>query len=82
MANDKSYEPFRQQAQDFMCKILPNSPSSTTQYTKGIVRPCFFSFSSIYVLSKIMMFKKMSEKMVAYFGKWKEKINYKKFVMP
>lgn len=35
VANDKSYEPFRQQAQDFMCKILPNSPSSTTQYTKG-----------------------------------------------
>lgn len=35
VANDKSYEPFKQQAQDFMCKILPNSPYSTTQYTKG-----------------------------------------------
>ncbi|KAL4583164.1 hypothetical protein LXL04_007730 [Taraxacum kok-saghyz] len=35
VANDKSYEPFRQQAQDFMCKILPDSPYSTTQYTKG-----------------------------------------------
>ncbi|KAI3758760.1 hypothetical protein L6452_06332 [Arctium lappa] len=35
VANDKSYEPFKQQAQDFMCRILPNSPYSTTQYTKG-----------------------------------------------
>ncbi|MFS7899120.1 putative cellulase [Helianthus anomalus] len=37
VANDKSYEPFKQQAQDFMCRILPNSPYSTTQYTRGIV---------------------------------------------
>ncbi|KAF5792215.1 putative cellulase [Helianthus annuus] len=35
VANDKSYEPFKQQAQDFMCRILPNSPYSTTQYTSG-----------------------------------------------
>ncbi|XP_047321532.1 endoglucanase 3-like [Impatiens glandulifera] len=33
--NDKAFEPFRQQAEDFMCKILPNSPSSTTRYTQG-----------------------------------------------
>ncbi|KAF6142173.1 hypothetical protein GIB67_037091 [Kingdonia uniflora] len=31
----KSFEPFNQQAQDFMCSILPNSPSSTTEYTPG-----------------------------------------------
>lgn len=35
LVNDKAFEPFRQQAENFMCKILPNSPSSTTQYTKG-----------------------------------------------
>ncbi|KAK9066791.1 hypothetical protein SSX86_014114 [Deinandra increscens subsp. villosa] len=35
VGNDKSYEPYRQQAQDFMCRILPNSPYSSTQYTKG-----------------------------------------------
>nr|XP_019708344.2 LOW QUALITY PROTEIN: endoglucanase 3-like [Elaeis guineensis] len=32
---DKSFEPFRLQAEDFMCRILPNSPSSTTRYTPG-----------------------------------------------
>ncbi|XP_072970311.1 endoglucanase 3-like [Typha angustifolia] len=32
---DKSFEPFMYQAEDFMCRILPNSPSSTTQYTPG-----------------------------------------------
>ncbi|KAL8250736.1 hypothetical protein R6Q59_034429 [Mikania micrantha] len=33
--NDKSYDSYKQEAQDFMCRILPNSPYSTTQYTKG-----------------------------------------------
>lgn len=32
---DKSFDSFRMQAEDFLCKILPNSPSSTTQYTPG-----------------------------------------------
>ncbi|XP_078172584.1 endoglucanase 11-like [Carex rostrata] len=32
---DKSFEPFRFQAEDFLCRILPNSPSKTTQYTPG-----------------------------------------------
>ncbi|KAK9134154.1 hypothetical protein Syun_013484 [Stephania yunnanensis] len=32
---DKSFEQFNQQAEDFMCKIIPGSPSSTTQYTPG-----------------------------------------------
>ncbi|KAF8010419.1 hypothetical protein BT93_J1140 [Corymbia citriodora subsp. variegata] len=32
---DGSYDQFRQQAEDFMCRILPNSPSSSTQYTPG-----------------------------------------------
>ncbi|KAK2991239.1 hypothetical protein RJ640_000470 [Escallonia rubra] len=35
LTNDVSFEPFRQQAEDFMCRILPNSPSSSTQYTPG-----------------------------------------------
>ncbi|XP_071731389.1 endoglucanase 9-like [Rutidosis leptorrhynchoides] len=35
VANDHAYDNFKQQAQDFMCKILPSSPYSTTQYTKG-----------------------------------------------
>ncbi|KAH7835002.1 hypothetical protein Vadar_021932 [Vaccinium darrowii] len=33
--NDKAFEPFKQQAEDFICHILPNSPSSSTQYTQG-----------------------------------------------
>nr|CAD1842164.1 unnamed protein product [Ananas comosus var. bracteatus] len=32
---DKSFEPFRYQAEDFMCRVLPSSPFSTTQYTPG-----------------------------------------------
>ncbi|KAK1276443.1 Endoglucanase 3 [Acorus gramineus] len=32
---DKTYEPFRFQAETFMCSILPKSPSSTTRYTPG-----------------------------------------------
>jgi len=33
--NDKDLEPFIQQAEDFMCKILPDSPSSSSKYTPG-----------------------------------------------
>ncbi|PIN11619.1 Cellulase [Handroanthus impetiginosus] len=33
--NDQTFQPFRQQAEDFMCRILPNSPYSRTQYTPG-----------------------------------------------
>ncbi|CAD6260784.1 unnamed protein product [Miscanthus lutarioriparius] len=32
---DKRLDPFRQQAEDFFCRILRDSPSSTTQYTLG-----------------------------------------------
>ena len=32
---DKRFEPFRQQAEDFICRIVPGSPSSTKQYTPG-----------------------------------------------
>ncbi|XAR62834.1 Cellulase [Bertholletia excelsa] len=35
LGHDNSFEPFRQHAEDFVCKILPNSPSSSTQYTQG-----------------------------------------------
>ncbi|XP_051124370.1 endoglucanase 3 [Andrographis paniculata] len=35
--NDQTFDSFRQQAQDFMCRILPDSqsPSSSTKYTPG-----------------------------------------------
>lgn len=33
--NDRAFEPYKQQAENFMCKILPNSPYSSTQYTPG-----------------------------------------------
>lgn len=33
--NDRVFEPFKQEAEEFICRILPNSPSSSTQYTKG-----------------------------------------------
>jgi len=32
---DKNFEQYKQEAENFMCKILPNSPSSSTQYTQG-----------------------------------------------
>ncbi|KAG2714041.1 hypothetical protein I3760_03G007500 [Carya illinoinensis] len=35
LRNDKNFDPFKQQAEDFMCRILPNSPFSSTQYTQG-----------------------------------------------
>ncbi|XP_042493406.1 endoglucanase 9-like [Macadamia integrifolia] len=30
-----TFDSYRQKAEDFMCKILPNSPSTSTQYTSG-----------------------------------------------
>ncbi|XP_022719782.1 endoglucanase 9-like [Durio zibethinus] len=35
LENDKNFEQFKQEAESFMCRILPNSPYSTTQYTQG-----------------------------------------------
>ncbi|VVA94921.1 unnamed protein product [Arabis nemorensis] len=32
---DNNFETYKQAAENFMCKILPNSPSSSTKYTKG-----------------------------------------------
>ncbi|EOA37491.1 hypothetical protein CARUB_v10011645mg [Capsella rubella] len=32
---DNNLEPYKQAAENFMCKILPNSPSSSTKYTPG-----------------------------------------------
>ncbi|KAK0576811.1 hypothetical protein LWI29_023654 [Acer saccharum] len=32
---DTNFEQYRQEAEDFMCRILPNSPFTTTQYTQG-----------------------------------------------
>ncbi|KAF9596571.1 hypothetical protein IFM89_012302, partial [Coptis chinensis] len=34
-SKDKSFEQYKLQAEDFMCKILPNSPSTSTQYIRG-----------------------------------------------
>ncbi|KAI4331900.1 hypothetical protein L6164_016848 [Bauhinia variegata] len=35
LSNDKNFDQYKQEAENFMCKILPNSPSSSTQYTQG-----------------------------------------------
>ncbi|XP_062152016.1 endoglucanase 9-like [Alnus glutinosa] len=35
LSNDKDFDPFKQQAEDYICKILPDSPYSTTKYTQG-----------------------------------------------
>ncbi|TYI83514.1 hypothetical protein E1A91_D05G298200v1 [Gossypium mustelinum] len=35
LGKDKNFEQFKQEAESFMCRILPNSPYSTTQYTQG-----------------------------------------------
>lgn len=54
LSNDKNFEPFKQEAEQFMCRILPNSPSSSTQYTQGRVGclinlPCILTISIFYV---------------------------------
>ncbi|KAG6607530.1 Endoglucanase 9, partial [Cucurbita argyrosperma subsp. sororia] len=33
--NDKNFDSYKQKAESFMCRILPNSPYSSTQYTQG-----------------------------------------------
>ncbi|XP_074322577.1 LOW QUALITY PROTEIN: endoglucanase 9-like [Apium graveolens] len=33
--NDRAFETYKQKAEDFICKILPDSPYSSTQYTPG-----------------------------------------------
>ncbi|KAK4285082.1 hypothetical protein QN277_001826 [Acacia crassicarpa] len=33
--HDKNFVQYQQEAENFICKILPNSPSSSTQYTQG-----------------------------------------------
>ncbi|KAJ0237391.1 Endoglucanase 3 [Hirschfeldia incana] len=33
--SDNNFEVYKQAAENFMCKILPNSPSSSTKYTQG-----------------------------------------------
>ncbi|KAI9099563.1 hypothetical protein K1719_024568 [Acacia pycnantha] len=33
--HDKNFAQYQQEAENFICKILPNSPSSSTQYTQG-----------------------------------------------
>ncbi|XP_031113750.1 endoglucanase 3-like [Ipomoea triloba] len=35
LGNDNRFAQYRQHAEDFMCKILPNSPYSSTRYTNG-----------------------------------------------
>ncbi|GER46854.1 endoglucanase [Striga asiatica] len=35
VGKDQNFAPYSQKAEAFMCKIMPNSPSSTTQYTPG-----------------------------------------------
>ncbi|XP_021664356.2 endoglucanase 9-like [Hevea brasiliensis] len=33
--NDKNFEQYKLESENFMCRILPNSPSTSTQYTRG-----------------------------------------------
>ncbi|XP_074321491.1 endoglucanase 9 [Silene latifolia] len=33
--NNKNFEGYQKSAEDFMCRILPNTPSTSTQYTPG-----------------------------------------------
>ncbi|KAJ4909496.1 Endoglucanase 9 [Raphanus sativus] len=33
--NDSNFEQYKQEAESFICKILPNTPSSSTSYTSG-----------------------------------------------
>uniref|UniRef100_A0A803LHE0 Endoglucanase n=2 Tax=Chenopodium quinoa TaxID=63459 RepID=A0A803LHE0_CHEQI len=35
LGKDKNFEPYKQAAEEFICRILPNSPSTSTQYTPG-----------------------------------------------
>ncbi|KAJ8769898.1 hypothetical protein K2173_008980 [Erythroxylum novogranatense] len=33
--NDQNFQKYKQEAENFMCQILPNSPYTTTKYTQG-----------------------------------------------
>ncbi|KAK9741063.1 hypothetical protein RND81_03G079000 [Saponaria officinalis] len=33
--NNNNFEPYKKAAEEFICRILPNSPSTSTQYTPG-----------------------------------------------
>nr|CAB3484602.1 unnamed protein product [Digitaria exilis] len=60
---DTAMEPFRQQAEEFFCRILPGSPSSTTQYTPGPyllhrhIRALMISFLSGKLLASVSTIK-------------------------
>uniref|UniRef100_A0A803N0Q4 Endoglucanase n=1 Tax=Chenopodium quinoa TaxID=63459 RepID=A0A803N0Q4_CHEQI len=49
---DKNFEPYKQAAEEFICRILPNSPSTSTQYTP--VSKHTFTCGSIVVTSKTL----------------------------
>ena len=51
--NDKRFESFKQQAEDFMCRIIPNSPSFSTSYTQGI----YIIASYFYFYRKHMLYE-------------------------
>jgi hypothetical protein len=46
--NDKNFEQFEGEAESFMCRILPNSPYKTTQYTQG--KTTSLSLLYIYII--------------------------------
>ncbi|MBA0808742.1 hypothetical protein Gohar_024455 [Gossypium harknessii] len=52
LGKDKNFEQFKQEAESFMCRILPNSPYSTTQYTQGDLNNFMYNSYVDYILGE------------------------------
>lgn len=65
MNNDGAFGAYRQQAEEFMCRILPNSPSSSTQYTPGGLMYKMGSSNLQYVTSITFLLTTYSKYMAA-----------------
>lgn len=65
MNRDEAFGAYTQQAEEFMCKILPNSPSSSTQYTPGGLMYKMGSSNLQYVTSITFLLTTYSKYMAA-----------------
>ncbi|KAJ0972871.1 hypothetical protein J5N97_020830 [Dioscorea zingiberensis] len=62
---DNSFDSFRIQAENFICKVLPNSPSSTTPYTPGGLMYKMSSSNLQYVTSITFLLSTYAKYMIS-----------------
>lgn len=66
--NDKNFEQFEGEAESFMCRILPNSPYKTTQYTQG--KTTSLSLLYIYNILLFPTFKILFNTTISLWRRW------------